>query len=772
MEKLSLELQALLYLSSDQNKERGLMESNASASSMGNVIEVVVRYQIAFEPLEALGLVINTRVFDFIYGTIDLTKLNELAKHANVVSIEQTSDKRKHLDKSIPNINAASVRTRSGNDFTGSTGEGVIIGIIDTGIDYRHKSFRKSDAPQTTRILNIWDQTLTPQGGESSPANYNRPPVGIANLNYGVEYAQGQINTALANANPLSIVRHQDTDGHGTHVAGIAGGDGSQAGNCKGEFTFVGIAPKAEFIIVRMRGLTTGDPAYQSMDLINAILYIERAAGARPVAINMSLGNSWGPRDGTDSDATIMDQVLNSRTTGGFVLIKSAGNEANDRKHAEANIAPSATVSIEFEVGANRDSARLEVRYTGSNINASLTTPNVGGAAQTTGVASVGTPVTSPLNNSTGATGGTVSIQNTANRILVTFTPPATGSNLSGVWKINLINTIATPTKIDSWLSSHNSFRPVFRSNETTAMTIDPDSAGQDVIIVGAHAAEGSTNGQIADFSSRGPTFDGRTKPDLTAPGVGVTSAAIESFRNDGGCDCIANCCCACCQDFYRNENGTSQAAPHVTGSVALLLAQKNALTFAQIKTILHDSATAEGAKPNNDWGWGRLNVSAALAHALAAAAPPPAAPVVVPFVHNDNTPQYPTLQTLQERILSLPKGQHLRQIGRQLFEEIRILINTNKRVATVWHRCAGPAWVRVAFRLANAPYEIIPEQANDVRLTDSIHKMTRILKQYGSDFLKENIKEWENELQILRGGMSVFQLYELYEEREMILNY
>jgi subtilisin family serine protease len=768
MEKLTLELQALLLKQANQHKERNLLESDTDAPISRNNIEVVVRYQTDYKPLEAIGLVVNTSVFNYLYGTISIDKLSDLAQHPNVVSIEQTIEKRKHLDNSIPNINAASVRTRSGNNFTGTTGEGVIVGIIDTGIDYQHKSFRNSDGPQSTRILKIWDQTLSPQGGEGSPANYNRPPIGTANLNYGVEYSQSQINTALGTGNPLTTVRHKDEDGHGTHVASIAAGDGSVAGNCKGEFTYVGVAPKAEFIIVRMRGLTTGDAAQQNNDLINAILYIEREAAARPVAINMSLGNSWGPRDGTDPDAINMDQILNTRTTGGFVLIKSAGNEADNMKHAEATIGangtPSGNVSIEFEIGANRDNVRLEIRYNGSNVTASLSTPNVGGTTQTTAVATIGSPVTANLNNSSGATGGTVSIQNTTNRILVSFTPPASGSNLSGIWKINLANTTATPTKIDSWLSNHDSFRPVFRSHETNAMTIAPDSSGQDVIIVGAHAAEGNTNGQIANFSSRGPTFDGRTKPDLTAPGVSITSAAIDKYRHDDGCDCIGNCCCTCCQDFYRNENGTSQAAPHVTGSVALLLSQKNALTFSQIKTILQESSTAEGTKPNNDWGWGRLNVSASLSHALATPAPAPVAPVVVPFMGNNAPPQYPTFQTLQERILAMPKGQHLRKIGRDLFEEMRVLVNTNKRVATVWHRCAGPAWLRTTLRLVNAPYEVIPEEMNGVKLNEGIDRMSHILKKYGSPLLIENLNEWQNELQILRGGISIFQLYDEYE--------
>jgi subtilisin family serine protease len=766
MEKLSLELQTLLYNYNNRKKERSLAPQDAE--NIEDFVNVIVKYQNDYQPLEALGLVINTRVFNRIYGKISFEKLNDLAAHPNVLEIDQPSEKRKHLDNSISNINAASVRTRSGGDWTGNAGQNVIVGIIDTGIDYQHLSFRNTDAQRTTRILSIWDQTLTAQGGEGPPPNYNRPPIGTANMNYGVEYTLGQINSALGNSNPLSIVRHEDKDGHGTHVAGIAAGNGSQNGNCKGEFTFAGVAPKADLIIVRMRGLTTGDAATDGSELVNAILYIERAAGTRPVAINMSLGNSWGPRDGTDADAQNLDSILNTHTGGSFILIKSAGNAGNDLKHAELTVSANGTSSIEFEVGANNDTVNLEVRYTGSNLTASLTTP--GSTPQTSNVATVGNDVNSNLNNSSGSTTGSVLIRNRANRIFVSFTPPTGGNNVSGIWKINLRDTGGAPTQIHSWLSSHTSGFPVFRTNVTKNITLDPDSCGQDVIIVGAHAAEGSTNGQIANFSSRGPTFDGRSKPDLTAPGVGVTSAAISKYRHDEGCDCIANCCCTCCQDHYRDDNGTSMAAPHVTGSAALLLSQKNSLTFSQIKTILHNASIAEGTKPNNDWGWGRLNVTASLAEPLAASSSPaPPVPFSVPPPPTGLPPQLATLQTLQERLLSLPKGQHLRKIGLDLFNEIRTLINTNKRVATVWHRCAGPSWLRVAVRLTQSPYEVIPEAMNGVRLTEGIDKMSYILKKYGSPLLIQNINSYENELHILRGGMSIFQIYEMYEEYELV---
>jgi subtilisin family serine protease len=306
MEKLSPALKILLaerlgvdnLADSDtrvrQAVRRATLPDNLEAQLLAELVTVHVWFQDSLAPLESVGFVPKTQAGSIVIGEIAIADLPGLASLPNVLSVDQPAPPELALDDSIPEIRANQVWSRSGSTFSGLTGNGVIVGIVDTGVDYLHKTFRNPDG--TTRILSIWDQTLTPQGAEASPGNIAHPVLGPATLNYGVEYrrdAPGNVPTlkkALENANPRSIVRHQDTDGHGTHVASTAAGNGSQNGNCHGEYHYIGVAPKADLIIVRMRGLTKGDPARAGTELIDAIRYIaDRVAGA-PCVVNLSLG--------------------------------------------------------------------------------------------------------------------------------------------------------------------------------------------------------------------------------------------------------------------------------------------------------------------------------------------------------------------------------------------------------------------------------------------------------------------------------------------------
>ena len=123
----------------------------------------------------------------------------------------------------------------------------MIVGVIDSGVDWRHDSFRGPTGG--SRIVRIWDQNLAAQAGESAPAAFG----------YGVEYTQTAINAALTAPDPLDVVRHMDDSvGHGTHVCGIAAGDGSVAGDGSPAFTFIGMAPEADLAVVANRVTTDG----------------------------------------------------------------------------------------------------------------------------------------------------------------------------------------------------------------------------------------------------------------------------------------------------------------------------------------------------------------------------------------------------------------------------------------------------------------------------------------------------------------------------------
>ena len=193
-------------------------------------IHVPVAVVFEGEPrrLAEAGLLIRSVYGPIAYGDVRVADLQRLTELPTVKRIEQESQARKLLDDSVPEIHAPTVWEGTPS-FKGT---GVIVGVVDTGIDIFHHCFR-SDG--TTRILSIWDQTL--------PAS--NPPTGFT---YGQRFDPNAIKAGLDH--PDQAFAHQDVDGHGTHVAGTAAGDGSQSGNCHLSDHFIGVAPDADLVAV------------------------------------------------------------------------------------------------------------------------------------------------------------------------------------------------------------------------------------------------------------------------------------------------------------------------------------------------------------------------------------------------------------------------------------------------------------------------------------------------------------------------------------------
>jgi subtilisin family serine protease len=202
------------------------------------------------------------------------------------------------------------------------TGKGIIMGIIDTGIDYTHNAFKKADG--TTRILTIWDQTI--QGENSAPEGFY----------YGTEYTREQINTALSSPDPLSVVPSVDENGHGTYTAGIAAGSASFENN------FSGVAPDADLVVVKLKPAKNNAKAffripedtvgYQENDILEAIKYIVATSNKfkQPLSLCISLGTSQGSHDGRGSVSTYLSTIADQR---GNSVVIAAGNEGNRGHH-------------------------------------------------------------------------------------------------------------------------------------------------------------------------------------------------------------------------------------------------------------------------------------------------------------------------------------------------------------------------------------------------------------------------------------------------------
>jgi Subtilase family len=251
-------------------------------------------------------------------GSIPLSRVAELATLDQVISVEGGRAMKPEIDDSVPEIGARIVH--QGIGFLPSIkGRGVVIGIIDSGLDFRHGTFQRADG--RTRVIRLWDQTLPPGTPGPRPATFD----------YGIEYRSEDLDAALGTLAPgegadVVEVRTTDRDGHGTHVAGIAAGNGSQPGNCHFAGHFVGVAPEADLVVVHLVR-RFHDNVLDPSPLQHAFEYIftHPLLLDRPVVVNYSQGDNLGPHDGTTALELTIDALVLSRP--GRVVVKSVGNE-------------------------------------------------------------------------------------------------------------------------------------------------------------------------------------------------------------------------------------------------------------------------------------------------------------------------------------------------------------------------------------------------------------------------------------------------------------
>lgn len=166
--------------------------------------------------------------------------------------------------------------------------------MFDTGIDWDHPDFRNPTDQTKSRILRIWDQTITPITGEVSPSGFA----------YGVEYTQSHLNDEL-DGTPTNYVREKDLNGHGTHVAGTAAGNGAALTSLK----YMGVAPNADIVMVK-----GGNSSFSTNNIIDALTYFKNVANAlgKPIVINMSIGGQDGAHDGSNPEEIAVDNFCTS----------------------------------------------------------------------------------------------------------------------------------------------------------------------------------------------------------------------------------------------------------------------------------------------------------------------------------------------------------------------------------------------------------------------------------------------------------------------------
>ena len=553
----------------------------------GDELGVLVKVRHPFFGANFLGLPVMVSTGTILGMRIPLAALLTLISSPDVIYVEPSWKTEPKLDVSVPAIGASLVHAPPISD----TGENVIVGAVDTGIDYMHLDFRyDSDGDgveESSRILSIWDQTS-----------------GL----FGAKYDRSDIESDIAGGfGPSSgIVRESDTEGHGTHVMGIIAGDGSSS-----SAGMIGVAPGAQIIEVKT-------PFYTS-DILSGVSYIfdQAEQAGLPAVVNLSLGGQDGPHDGTSLFEQGLDELLDRP---GRAIVVSAGNEGDELLHIAHTLSEN---SFTFSVDPGSDSLDMSLWYPGTSAFTITATPPIG------------SPLTVAVGSIDYATSmsGTVSVDNASagtnpenhdNEVLITLSGLSSGAP----WSITITDA-GGGGRFDGWITSTDG-RII---GGDTDETIDEPGNAKKVITVGSFntkAQWASLAGQqdfsssiqigaLSYFSSIGPTRDGRQKPEITAPGAWICStlsadspSALYLTNPDG---------------VHTMNLGTSMAAPHVTGTIALMLSEDPQLTSDQIKATLTGTATQDtftGSVPNTSWGWGKLNAHDAVAAVISQVSPPP----------------------------------------------------------------------------------------------------------------------------------------------------
>ncbi len=526
------------------------LESVSPQRPVSDLVPVLLRVADANWQAPA-GLKINSQFGAIISAQCPVDDLMLLEQDPSVVSIEASRDAGKlELVNSLPFVGGDAIHRPP----LAELGDSAIVGVIDTGIDVRHEAFR--DAAGKTRILAVWNQR------DNTGPSPKAVDAAAFTQDYGTLYLQADIDQFIGgNPTPGAL---RDPQLHGTHVASIA------AGRAVGTLAS-GMAPEAKIIVVMPNMKTSpGNPPSlgYSNSHVDALHFLKSAAKGGnallakglPIAINVSLGMNAGAHDGTSTLEAAFDAISGLGRDPGFVIVKSAGNERGFGGHARVRAINGGVVDISWDSdGTFRFQDYMEAWY---SLFDELEFVLVDPAGNRSAPVSAAAP---EVRQTLGGNFCHLKLterhpDNGANRLVLTIVPQAAAIQ-TGIWKLLVVgvNVRSGVGEVDMWVERDDS-RPVRFEREVSEMTLSIPGTAATVVTVGAcHAAAPL---QLTDSSSFGRTWDQRPKPDLCAPGFQINAAKA----NAGPQDVIP-------------LTGTSMAAPHVTGVLALALSHRHKQT-------------------------------------------------------------------------------------------------------------------------------------------------------------------------------------------------
>lgn len=538
-EKQDNQLNMALELTQEQlNKSR---ELSAGFHEDANSWDLIVKYQGNLDRVREIGATVKELSGGYAILTVPEPFVDTVSNLEEIIFVE----KPKSLEFSVLNgkriscVSQVQVPGFEIGSVNGLFGEGVIIGVADSGIDYTNNAFRNADG--TTRILKLWDQLTD------------------------TVFEEETINEALNAADPYRIVNSRDVSGHGTHVAGIAAGNYAENRNNN-----QGIATKSKLIIVKMaEPLKNSFP--KTTQLMEAVDFIVKNANeyGMPFVINISFGNTYGSHDGTSLLSTYFDSIIDGNR---MAMVIGSGNEGDSGGHVGGYIGienpnrvenpdrvvnpnerlsdnDNTAAAIELQVSEYQGSFSIQLWKNFVDIwKIRVTAPS---GISTSMIDRDGYIYTYELDNTIiKVLYGTPKPYSKYQEIFMSMIPREKYVK-SGIWTISIISERTVNGRYDLWLPTSGSINENTRFLKPDPfVTLTVPSATMRAITVGAYNGNNDT---IASFSGRGFTRENnQVKPDIVAPGVNILSAS-----NTGG---------------TTIKSGTSMATPFVTGSVALMM--------------------------------------------------------------------------------------------------------------------------------------------------------------------------------------------------------
>lgn len=513
-----------LALSASEEEREKSLELDVGYYPVARTWEVIIKYSGTLGRVREIAESVVELSNEFAIVTVREDRLEALAGIEAVEYIE----KPKRLFFQVENGRRVSCMTSVQIRPPKLYGTGVLVAIIDSGIDYANLDFRNADG--TTRIYALWDQTI--------PGN---PPEGYVQ---GTEYTQEKINEALQQENRterMKIVPSEDRSGHGTAVAGIAAGNGRGSKGAR----YQGVASESGILVVKL-GTPREEGFPRTTELMQAIDYVVKKAqrAGRPVAINISFGNTYGSHTGTSLLERFIADIANLWKS---VICIGMGNEGASAGHTAGILKENTEERIPLAVQMKETAINVQIWKSYHDIvDISLISPagvQIGPIPEVIGTQRFVVGDTEIL-----LYYGEPSPFHVSQEIFIEFLPKDSYIT-PGIWQF-----VLTPRKIvtgeyDLWLPSENVLNrgTAFRY-PTERGTLTIPSTSQRVISVGAYD---SLTFAYADFSGRGG-LEGESKPDLVAPGVDITAPTPSGI--------------------YQTFTGTSFATPFVSGAAALMM--------------------------------------------------------------------------------------------------------------------------------------------------------------------------------------------------------